>query len=459
MRISAEVGLDRKAVSALKDRLFNFLKKDENFYELLKGGSASLFFQVAALIVGFLSTLLIANYYGAETLGVFSLSIAVLSLIVILSRLGIDTALVRLLASYNSQGQENYSVETHRKAVHIVFLTSLLLTILLFSLSSFVAGSVFGNPALSPYFRIISLAIFPLSLMTINAAAFRGFKQIKRYSYFKSVSTRLFQLILLAALTPFMTGTAIPLYTFLAGVILAAALSQYLWMKNSRAIAVKKAIPDIKIKEILRISIPMIIAGSMFFVMQWTDTIFIGVFGTESEVGVYTVALKLATLATVSLLAINSIAAPKFAELYSKGKIEELGVVVRQSTKLIFWTSFPVVLIIAVLSPYLLGFFGLEFKDGKSALLILLTGYFISAISGSVGILLQMTGKQKTFQNIVAVAATMNIILNLVLIPMYGINGAAVATTISMFFWNLTSVFFIRSEYGFLSLYIPFIKK
>lgn len=458
-KLTVEVSLDQKAVSALKNRLLIFINKDENLYELLKGGSASLIFQVTALITGFLSTLLIANYFGAETLGVFSLSIAVLNLIVLFSRLGLDTALVRLLATYNSQEQEDYSLETHRKAVNIVFIVSLLLTIMLFSLSPFVADFVFGNPALSTYFRIISLAIFPLSLLSINAASFRGFKQIKMYSYFKDVSARTFHLLLLAALTPFITITAIPLYTFLAGVILAAALSQLLWIKRSRMIAEKKTAPHIKVKEILKISLPMIVAGSMFFIMQWTDTILIGIFRTESEVGVYNVALKLATLASLSLFAINSIAAPKFAELYSAGKIEELGDFVRLSTKLIFWTSIPMLLIIAVLSPYLLGFFGLEFKLGLYALLFLLMGYFFNAISGSVGLLLQMTGKHNAFRNIIAVAAMINIILNVVLIPMYGITGAAFATTISILFWNLIAVIYVRYEYGFLSLYIPFLKR
>lgn len=452
-------GTCQKAAHALKNRLLDLFKKDVNFHELLKGSSDALFFQVAALIIGFLSTFLIANFFGAETLGVFSLSIAILSLIVVISQLGLDTSLVRLMSSYNAQGQDDYSLETHKKAVKIAFVVSFLLTVLLFAFSHFIADQVFGNPSLSQYFRIISLAVFPLTLVSINSAAFRGYKQIKLYAYLRDVSARLFQLIFLAALTPFITGTAIPLYTFLAAVILAAALSQFLWWKSSRPFAVKKPKPLIKTKEILRISLPMVIAGSMFFIMQWTDTILIGIFRTESEVGVYAVALKLATLATVSLLAINGIAAPKYAELYSQGKLEELAVVVRQSTKLIFWTSFPVVLILAVLSPYLLGFFGPEFKLGVNALLLLLMGYFVNAISGSVGLLLQMTGKQKAFQRIIVVAAIINITLNVVLIPMFGINGAAFANTTSMLFWNLAAVAYIKSKYGFTSLYIPFKRK
>jgi O-antigen/teichoic acid export membrane protein len=86
-------------------------------------------------------------------------------------------------------------------------------------------------------------------------------------------------------------------------------------------------------------------------------------------------------------------------------------------------------------------------------------GYFVSAISGSVGFILQMTGKQNVFQVILLSAAVINIALNIVLVPIYGISGASFATMTSMIFWNLTAVIYIRLNYGFTSLYFPLIFK
>ncbi len=130
----------------------------------------------------------------------------------------------------------------------------------------------------------------------------------------------------------------------------------------------------------------------------------LGMFRTEKEVGIYNVALKLAALTSITLFAINTIAAPKFAEFWGRRDIKGLGRVAQQSTKLIFWTSFPILLSFWLFPSYILNVFGSEFKAGSTALIILTFGQFINAISGSVGYILQMTGKQKVFQNIILTA-------------------------------------------------------
>ena len=101
----------------------------------------------------------------------------------------------------------------------------------------------------------------------------------------------------------------------------------------------------------------------------------------------------------------------------------------------------------------MLSIFGEDFIIGKNALLILLIGQSVSVMSGSVGFILQMTGKEKIFQNILFLALLVNIGLNILLIPTYGILGAAIASTISIVFWNLTSVVYIYKEYQVLTFF------
>ena len=92
------------------------------------------------------------------------------------------------------------------------------------------------------------------------------------------------------------------------------------------------------------------------------------------------------------------------------------------------------------------------------ALILLAFGQFVNSISGSVGYILQMTGKHKVFQNIILAATIINIVLNAVLIPVYGISGAAFASMVSLMFWNLTSVVYIRTNLNIMTLYIPLLK-
>jgi O-antigen/teichoic acid export membrane protein len=209
-------------------------------------------------------------------------------------------------------------------------------------------------------------------------------------------------------------------------------------------------------------------AQSVQFIMAWTDKLMLGAIDTpnvslglttnSSEVGIYHTAFKLSMFAAVALMSINSIASPKFAEMYASKNKEGLKKIVHQSTKMIFWVTLPLVVIFFSIPDFLLGLFGEEFKVGMFAFILLSCGKMISAFSGSVGNILQMTGNQNILARILFLGAIINVLLNLILIPKYGINGAAIASTISTVFWNITMVFAVKKKLGFYSFYLPFIR-
>jgi O-antigen/teichoic acid export membrane protein len=222
------------------------------------------------------------------------------------------------------------------------------------------------------------------------------------------------------------------------------------------------------LKDVLVVTLPLMLAQSVQLIMVWTDKLMIGNIMSTADVGIYGVAFKLSMFASVTLMAINSIAAPKFAEMYGEKDIEGLKKVVQKSTKMIFWSTLPLSIIFFLFPTFFLGIFGGEFKIGVTAFIILSVGMLISAFSGSVGNLLQMTGKQLVFMKILIVGAIINIGLNYLLIPennpfselgISGINGAAVASMCSIIFWNLSMVLVVKKQFGFLTVYIPFRKR
>ena len=106
-----------------------------------------------------------------------------------------------------------------------------------------------------------------------------------------------------------------------------------------------------------------------------------------------------------------------------------------------------------------MGIFGEEFRLGVLSFIILSAGRLVVAFSGAAGNLLQMCGKQVIFMNVAIIGSLINIILNFVLIPIYGINGSAMATMISIVIFNLLLVYYVKKEFGFYTFYIPFSKK
>ena len=200
-------------------------------------------------------------------------------------------------------------------------------------------------------------------------------------------------------------------------------------------------------------------AQSVQFVMAWTDKLMIGNMLDPESVAIYGVAFRFSMIVSITLMAVNSIAAPKFAEKFAMNDTNSMAKIAIQSSKLIFWTTLPFAAILLIFPKFFMGLYGLEFLVGFDVLRLLIIGRLINAFSGSVGNLMQMSGQQNSYMSILIIGAIINIGLNLLLIPKYGIDGAAYASIVSMSFWNLSMVYMVKKKFGFFTMYIPFINK
>jgi O-antigen/teichoic acid export membrane protein len=310
-----------------------------------------------------------------------------------------------------------------------------------------------------------------MTFFILHYQSLRGLKKIAAFSFFYRMSQALFTIITIIILLQYSDDSIVPFYAYITSLTIVSLLAFVVFrsvLKEKIEENAEEEIEEKSLKNILAVAMPLMFAQSVQFIMAWTDKIMIGNMMSATDVGIYGVAFKLSMFASITLMAINSIAAPKFAEMYGENNIEGLKKVAQQSTKIIFWSTLPLVIIFFLFPTFFLGIFGGEFKIGVNAFIILSVGMLISAFSGSVGNLLQMTGKQFVFMKILIVGAIINIGLNYLLIPtnnpfsefgISGINGAAVASMCSIIFWNLSMVFVVKKQFGFLTLYIPFIKR
>ncbi|GAB4390506.1 MAG: oligosaccharide flippase family protein [Thermodesulfovibrionales bacterium] len=422
--------------------------------ELLRGGSAAFVLRVAGMAAGYAFTLMVTRAFGAYAMGVFALSATVLSVLAMVGKAGLDTALLRFVADYSSQGRRDLAGDAYLKSLSFMVPWCLFLTAALFFLSPYLSAHVFKKAYMASYFRIASLAVLPAALVALNSQCLRGLKKVAEFAFLQNVAVFLVAALVLFPLLLFSRGAGAPVAAYVAATAVVAALSFLMW-RNSGSLGRAVRGGGMRLSEILGVSFPMFFASSMYLVMHWTDILMLGAMRPESEVGVYNVAVKVATVTSITLFAVNSIAAPKFAESYGKGDTEGLRGTVAASTGLIFWTSLPILIVLVAFPSFVMGIFGDEFRAGRGALLLLVGGQFVNAISGSVGFLLNMTGRQRALQNILLAAAVINIGLNALLIPSYGMNGAALASMVSMAFWNLAAVAYIKARYDILTLYFP----
>ncbi|NOR57019.1 MAG: oligosaccharide flippase family protein [Sulfurimonas sp.] len=430
-------------IQKLKAKLKN---GDIHLKELLKGSSIAFIFKIFGMGLGYIFTLMIAKWYGADTMGLFTLSLTLLNIFVTIGIFGFDNALVKFIAEYNSNNNHDLKKEVYQKALTITIPLGLLLSILLFISADFFAYSVFDNEDLIIFFKITALAILPLVLFNINIAILRGLKKIKEFSFYQSVGILLISILLLISLHAYSTTDHL---TILSQVLSIVIISIFSFLTINKYFSKEKLLTKIlKYKELLSVSFPMLLSTSFALILAWTDVIMIGIFDNEDQVGIYNVALKISVLVTLPLMAINTINGPQIAELYKRGQ-SDLKEYIGNSLNLTFMTIVPAFIFIIVFCEDILLFFGKDFLAGSTALLILSIAGLIKSLFGPTKITLEMTGKQNSFFFVILIASTLNIILNYVLIPIYGISGAALATTISFLISNIVSNYIIKKHLGY----------
>ncbi|MBT3301012.1 MAG: flippase [Bacteroidetes bacterium] len=429
----------------------DFISKDLNLKEIFKGGSVAFVFKIAGILMGYIFFLIIAKEYKAEKLGVFSLCWTMLMFGAVLGRLGLDTAIVRFIASDISTDKGQNTRNIHRKGLALVLISSIFFGLLFFVFSKHISLLFFDDNSNYNLIRIVGMAIIPLSVMTYNAESLRGLKRIGLFSIFQNGSIYILVLLILVSVSFFKHDLHFLIQSVLFSIIIMAVFSLFLYRKEENKIEQIHSQNSKPINSILKVAIPMLLTNSLFLVMNWTDILMIGAFRAETEVGVYSIAVKIAALNSIVLAAVNSIAAPKFAELFSKNNKSGLRRIAKQTTLINTLLSLPIFLVIVIFPGFLMRLFGAEFETGVSALIILACGQIFNALSGSKMYILNMTNHEKTGQNIILFGAIINVILNALLIPKYGLTGGAIATLSSTVIWNVLGVYYIHKYHGFLT--------
>lgn len=182
------------------------------------------------------------------------------------------------------------------------------------------------------------------------------------------------------------------------------------------------------------------------------DVVMIAKYLGPSENAVYATAFKFALFSGFGLVILNQIMVPHYAKHFKNGDDKlNLEKIIKPNVRLSFGLSLTVFLFLIFLSPFLLSFFG---KTGESyelsytPIIILAIGQLINVAVGSTGYILTMAKKENLVFISVIIGAIINLILNIVLLPLYGIIGAAIATSASMIAWNILMLIFVKRETG-----------
>lgn len=446
-------------IMAVTSRIRNLLS-DHGFSEILTGSVYAVGARIVATGLGFVSSIVVARYYGAGVMGILAVIESFLMLATVLAMLGTSTSILRLIPEHMARHSPTSAFRVYRKTQFFVLAVAVVIGGALYLSSGFVANSVFAKPDLVFFFALAAPFVIIKSLMLLNTQAVRGLRLVRTFALMQLLPP-LSMLVLLVILTLLFENRNIPVFTLLASWVVTALAGAWIMDRTfKRRMNPDDEVRPLAVTAILALSLPMLLSATMYFVIGQTGVIMLGIFRTEAEVGYYAVAVKLAGLTALILTAVNSMAAPKFSELFHTGQTDEILRVAKKATKLIFWTTAPILLgLIAIGKPLLGLVFGQQFTVAYGAMVLLVLGQFVNSISGSTGIFMNMTGHQKTFQNIMLASAGLCIVLNLLLIPQFGIMGAALSAMVTVASWNIYTLVYIKAKFGRSIGYFPLIAR
>ena len=421
--------------------------------ELLRGTFLAFAHRSAGMAFGFLLSIAIARILGPYNLGLFTLAATCAMIATVLGRLGLDNAMLKYASAGAAKQNWDEVAGVYRLGMSIALAASGLTTIALVLLAPPIAVQLFEEPSLIGPIRIMALTIAPSSLVVLHGEMLKALKLSGSASLLQASLPQITTFAVLGITVAFFGSDLSP--SGIAWISVASAISMMLfaiplWRRNAPRIKGRRG--SFEAARLLRTSIPLFWVSSMSLIMGATDTVMLGIWTTAEQVAQYSVAARLAALVSFPLIAVNTIAAPKLAGLYATGDIPAMNYVARNAVIISIVISLPVSVFYWLRPDLGLLLFGNEFLLATGALMLLTAGHFVNAMTGPVGNLLMLTGHEKLMRNNIAGCSLLNIVLNIILIPKFGIVGAAGATAFSLVAMNSVSLLLVHRCLGIIPI-------
>ena len=423
----------------------------EEIINITKNSGFLFFGKIFGYIFAFLFNIFIVRSLGSESYGMFVLVYTFVSFFAIILKFGLNQGLVAYIPKLKTEKKIkeikdiiNYS---------IIFITCIsIVTVITVIIQSNNISTIFLNDIDTKHILIkMSGLIIFLSLINLLEGIYRAQNKIKYYVLGKNILVNVLKLstyilLIIVFKNKFINSLIIAYYISIFIILI------YLFKKlDSISFDFKFNIKSLGIfKKMIIFSFPLFLSDILGFAITRTDIFMIGYFLGNVDVGTYNVALKIASASTFAALSFSSMFSPVISKLYNNREYKKLEQIYTTITKWIFMISIFLLSLVILYSKELMLIFDSEFVYGNFALILLVLGQIINGISSTAGFMNVMTGNpQYEFYTNIFLLVT-NVLINYWLIPLIGINGAAIASLLSFFFMGVIKILLVYKDHKWL---------
>ncbi|AOV94435.1 hypothetical protein AQV86_00745 [Nanohaloarchaea archaeon SG9] len=412
-------------------------QKQRTLNALAKGAGITAIGMAVSKALTYLFRVIVARFLGPEAYGQVELALMVAGFAGTVSLMALNSSLKKFIPEFRVNDEKAKIKGIVLSSLHLTIPLSLLATVVIFLSADFIAVEIFNNPALIPLIQVVAFKPLFGNMANIYLGTTIGYNKIFYKTLTRKIIQNIVQLLVATGLIILNFGVLGAAWGSLAGTVVAAVLGLYYMEKKVGPILTSSVEAVYQHKKILMYSSPLVVSATISTIMGWADTALLGYLMSDFEVGIYNTALPTALLILLPHKAIGSLAITSFSELKERSE-EEVEKSLQAATYWVYALVFPTFLIMLLFSEQVLNvLWGSQYTQASLALSILAVGYLIDATAGRTGSLLSAKGRTNyiLYNNIAAV--TLNVGLNIALIPIYGIMGAAIATAASTILTNI----------------------
>ncbi|WP_323736293.1 flippase [Methanosphaera sp. ISO3-F5] len=415
--------------------------------KLAAGSIITLLGSIILRFGGFIYRFILSRLLSTSGYGIVGLTLPFQNMFIIGASGGIPPAIAKYVSQHKALDEKEMVHRVTVTGMKMMIFFSLIAAILMFLISEPIAIGVWNKPEALLPLRLVSV-IVPFSVIVGSfRGVFQGFYQMKNIFYSKFIE-QVFTIIIASAL--------VIIGWYAAGAVLGTALgflvslfgSYYLFRKDIQDAYLNENFPKVSFKEelelmkqILKFSIPVVISGIAEIFLYDTGTFFIGMFLPTFFAGFYTNASAIARIPLILANSVSMSVLPATSEADSLKDKELLKMYMHQSYRYTTLTSLPVSAFIMVYAvPMMILLFGRDYAQGAEALWILVLGMFFFSIYLISCSMCQGLGKPTFPMYALIIGAIINAVLSFLLVPLYNISGAAIATTVATFILMLLTI-------------------
>ena len=406
---------------------------------LNRGLLATFLITVCGKAAVFLTGIVLARLLGPANLGIYAVALAVAQLLRLSTVFGLPGMVVRYVSLYDAQHSWGLLRGLLQRGLRLTVILSLV-AVVIGSLVIWAARGALGLEKTLAF--LAALWMVPLlDFAVLRSAVLQGFRHVTLAQIPDGLIRPLVFLVALvlfwdlgdasvgSPVTVLALQWAVVLVTFVIGLpLLYRAVPRSVWNAAAEYDACR-----------WRGSfVPFMFLYAIQLLLSHADVLMLSALSTDLSVGLYRVASQGGELMAFTLGIVNLVIQPVISRLHTSGDRERLQDLITRTVRLSTIIAVPIALSLLMFGERLLaGLFGPEYQASYLPMMILVSGQMVNVACGSVGLLLFMTGHERDAAWSIASALTINIALGLALIPVFGAEGAAVASAVSLIAWNI----------------------